>query len=284
MRIIDKIAMFGPFIGDWKEEIISFRPFIKWIHDNIEFTDYYLSTHFNRKFMYDFISDNNFIPVYESLTRDESKQKNSIHQDIHTKDYSSIILKNIREDISKRTGYLKKNIFQYGPSYIKSPNVISSINKNFEKLPYDKLGNPAKIVFIPDRNGSRGVSESIIEHLYKNYNSDFVVIGDKKCILKDENIIYKRVDYFEMVYKLCVDYISNASLVICPCGHWTIISNQQGVYTLSWGKNIGKYKKDGIYGFDNNNCIINMNKHFQQKVIKKQIDYTIDNLIRSEKW
>src|SRR6056297_3550090 len=130
-----------------------------------------------------------------------------------------LLFSKIREDISKKTGYLKKNIFQYGLSYIKSPNVISSINKNFEKLPYEKIDNPKKIVFIPDRNGSRGVSESVLNHLYKNYEDDFVVIGDKKCNFKDENVIYKRVDYFEMVYKLCVDSISNASLVICPCAH-----------------------------------------------------------------
>lgn len=281
---IDKIVLFGPYIGDWKEEVLSFRPFVNWIYSNIEFTDYYISTHFNREFLYDFIEKDKFISVYESLSRDENKQKNAIHKDIKTKDYSSIVLKNVRDDISSRTGYFKRDIIQYSLSYIKSIQNFSILNKKFSKIPYTEDKEKQKIVFIPDKRSKRKTLEKIANYLDKNYKDDYVIVGDEKIRLKEENVIKKRIDYFESVYKLIVDYISNAKLVICPCSHWTVLANQQGTYVLSWGiENIAQYKTDGIYGFGNKNSIINIQKDLVDEKILNHIDKTVEYIYKGEK-
>lgn len=281
---IDKIVLFGPYIGDWKEEVLSFRPLVNWIYSNLEFTDYYLSTHFNRAFLYDFIEEDKFIPVYESLSRDENKQKNAIHKDIKTKDYSSIILKNVRDDISNRTGYFKRDIVQYSLSYIKSVQNFSISNKKFSKIPYTEDKEKRKIVFIPDRRSKRKTLEIIANYLDKHYKNEYVIVGDDKTRLSEENVIKKRIDYFEFVYELIVDYISNAKLVICPCSHWTVLANQQGTYVLSWGsENIAQYKTDGIYGFGNENSIINIQKEMIDEKILNHIDRTIEYIYKGEK-
>lgn len=281
---IDKIVLFGPYIGDWKEEILSFRPLVNWIYSNVEFADYYLSTHFNRAFLYDFIDDSRFIPVYESLSRDEHKQKNAIHKDIKTKDYSSIILKNIRDNISIETGYLKRDIVQYSLSYIKSVQNFSILNKKFSKISYNQDEEKQKIVFIPDKKSKRRTLEEIANHLDKYYKNEYVIVGDDKIRLKGENVIKKRIDYFESVYQLLIDYISNARLVICPCSHWTVIANQQGTYVLSWGsENIAQYKTDGIYGFNNENSIIGLQKNMVNGKILNHVDKTIEYINKGEK-
>jgi len=275
---INKIIMFGPYIGDWKDEILSFRPYVKWVYDNLEFVDYYIADHFNRSFMYDFMHENNFIPIYESLTRDEEKQRNYIHRDIKTKDFSSIILRNIRDDISNKTGYLKRDIIQFSLPYVKNPSNFSILNKKFSKITYEKSKKKEKIVYIPDKRYPKKDLEYILNYLEKYYPDNYVVIGDKKTYFKDNNIIRNRLDYFENVYKLIIDYISNAKLVICPCGHWTVLSNQQGSYVISWGyDNISQYKTNGIYGFGNKNSIINVQS--KEKLIK-QIDMVIKKLIK----
>lgn len=275
----NKIVLFGPYIGDWKEEILSFRPLVKWIYDNIEFSNYYVSTHFNRQFLYDFIDDDKFIPVFESLTRDEKKQKGVVHKNIETKEYSSILLRKTKDYISDDTGKLKKEIIQYGLSYVKSIPNFSILNKSFSMIPYNTDKNKEKIIFIPDKSGNKKIVDIIMNHLIKNYSDDFVVIGDKKCTLQDENVIMKRSDYFETVYQQSIDYISNADLVITPCSHWTVLSNQQKTNVFSWGSgNISQYKTDEIYGFGNKNFIVDLNKYLKSEKIINYIDYVIEKI------
>lgn len=279
----NKIVLFGPYIGDWKEEIFSFRPFIKWIYNNIEFKDYYIATHFNRSFLYNFIEPNNFFSIYESLTRDELKQENAIHKDIETKEYSSIILKNIREEIAQSTSTLKKNIVHYGLSYIKSTPNFSVLNKTFDKIDYTIDKEKNKIIFIPDMSGNKKVLETILNHLEKNYKDEYYVIGDNKTYFQDENVIHKRIDYLEIVYQFIIDYISNAEIVICPCSHWTLLANQQNSYVFSWGhKNLSHFKTKGAYGFNNDNYIVEINKGIIDKQITKNIDHVI-NYVRRNK-
>lgn len=278
--VIDKVVLFGPYIGDWKEEIVSFRPYVKWIYENVEFTDYYVSSHFNRSFLYDFMEDEKFIPVFESLTREETKQNNASHKDIKTKEYNSIILRKTREEISERTKYLKKNIVNYGLPYVKSESNFSNLNKSFSQIPFERDEEKEKIVFIPDENGGPKILDSILNHLDSNYKKEYVVIGDKKCYFEDENSICERVDYFEMVYRLLVDYISNAKIVICPCSHWTILANQQGSFVLSWGNgNIAQYKRSGTYGFGNENSIVDINDDVIERKLLDHIDHNIEKAI-----
>lgn len=287
MELLDKIVLMGPYIGDWKEEIVSFRPYVKWIYENIKFSDYFVSSHYNRLFLYDFIKEENRIPIYENLSREESKQKNAVHKDIQIKDYNSIILRNIKDHVSKITGYMKKDIYNYSLSYVKSDPNFTYLNKSFTNISYKMDESKQKIVFIPDACEDKEILETVANHLDKFYKDEYIVVGDKKCRLKDQNVVMERIDYFEMVFKIIVDYISNAKLVICPCSHWTILSNQQGSYVLSWSSNsdvnIAQYKKNGIYGFNNNNSIVDIDRSLLKKNLLSQIDYTINDISRRDK-
>ena len=273
-----KIVLFGPYIGDWKEELLSFRPFVKWIYENLWFDKYYISSHFNRNRLYKFIDKNNFIPIYEKLTRDEEKQKNAVHEDIQIKDYNSILLRKTREQIFNETKYYKKDIVQYGLSYVKSKPSLSINNKIFDVIPFNKDNEKNKIVYIPDKSEKKSTLKIILNHLKENYKDEFVVIGDKKTRFKDDNIIRQRIDYFENVYDLIIDYISNAKLVICPCSHWTVLANQQKSFVFSWGKNISIYKTDSAYGFGNRNIIMELNRNLIEKNIKKSVDFAINQI------
>ena len=67
-----KLIGFGPFLGDFESEVVTFRPYIKWVSEVTEINseNLFLFTHENRSFMYDWISEDNFLYVYKQLTSD----------------------------------------------------------------------------------------------------------------------------------------------------------------------------------------------------------------------
>ena len=64
-----KILACGPYLGDFEQEIITFRPYCRWLYEVVEHDKIYLNTHFNRFFLYDFVPDQNKISVYMQFTR-----------------------------------------------------------------------------------------------------------------------------------------------------------------------------------------------------------------------
>lgn len=246
---MNKILL-GPYIGDFKHEIEEFYPFVCWFRKNIS-DNFFYSTHLNRKFIYD--KKDGYIPFYEILSREEEKQNGYLHDDINPRDYVSLIVKNIKEEISNDLNCLKKDLLHYNLSYVKFTSKIPLCQKYFKPIPFDKVDR--KIVFIPDDSWDKNDLSTILNYLKTYYDEQFLVIGDTKTHFKKENIILNRFDYFENGYINIINYISNAKLVITPCSHWTLLANIQKVPVLSWGnENIGMYKDNGCYTLNNKKC------------------------------
>ena len=94
-------VLVGPFLGDYKTEIIDFRPYVRWIYEAIKPEKMFVATHSNREFLYDWAT---VIPVFEDLSRDELNQSGFIHNSISQKDkhcYQKIKIKYIQTYISK---------------------------------------------------------------------------------------------------------------------------------------------------------------------------------------
>jgi hypothetical protein len=64
------ILALGPFYGDFEQEITTFRPYVQYIIKHNPGKTVYVSSHINRRFLYDFIDFDKFIPVLENMTRD----------------------------------------------------------------------------------------------------------------------------------------------------------------------------------------------------------------------
>ncbi len=266
----------GPFIGDWEQEILNFRPFIQWVYKSYNPKDIYLSTHFNRSFIYQWIDDKNFLPIYHHLTRNELSQTGSIHKNLPIKDYS-LMIKIFKEEILKRTNVNKRDITVVNVPYTKNSN-FPFYNKYFSKIecPDIKIKKKYSVVYIPDISEDEERLVEIYKLLKKNY--DVGVIGDLKTYLEDVNVVTRRVDYFENGYKYIIKYIMEADIIICPASHWTLLCNQQKVPVFSWGENIGRYSKMGIYNLGNEKCFLTpTTSETPAKEIFKTMQYFINS-------
>lgn len=245
----------GPYIGNFEQEILTFRPYVRWLCEILDYEQIYLNTHFNRFFLYkQFIKEENMIPVYENLTRDEIGQRGYIHRSIKPKDYQ-ILVKNIREKIMKLEDCSRKDIELFNISYVKSTPPQSIYNKRFNSIDVSDIENEykKKVIFIPSNLDNR---ERLlgIRNFLKEYD-DCITIGDKKTRFRDDNIILNRVDYVENGWKLMVKIITDARAVICPLSFWTAICNLQQTPVFSWGDQVGQHRPGGIYYFNNKKCL-----------------------------
>ena len=249
-----KILACGPYIGDFEQEVLTFRPYCRWLQKVVEHDSIYINTHINRKFLYDFIPEDNFIPVYEDLSRDELEQKGYIHNSIKRSNYN-ILLKKFKDEIIKKENCNKKEILQYNLNYIKSTPALPIYNKYFEKIKSaDDIEIKEKIVFIPHKNRNYEEIFSIYENFKDKY--DCVIIGDLTSEFPENNILSYKIDYFENGWKYIINYINKAKAVICPVSFWVAICNLQGVNTFSWGESVSQYKNTGIYYFNNDKLLL----------------------------
>ncbi len=249
MKYSDKIILLGPFLGSWKEELITFRPFSRYIYETVDNNRIIVSSHYNRSFLYEWADD--FIPIERQYSENENKQKGFIHKDINQKEYFKKV-KQIKERICENNGYTKKNIVHYNIPYIQNTFSLSIYQKSFDPIKLEDKREPL-VLFIP----SSVEKEDKLEALYDRLSDklDVSVIGDKKCYLQDKNLL-NIVDYTDKGYKYLVEYINSAKLVITPCSHWTFLCNLQQVPVFSWGKFISPYKHNGLYSFGNDNMIV----------------------------
>lgn len=270
-----KILAIGPYLGSFKEEMFTFRPYARWLHECVEWDRIYLSTHKNRVFLYDFIPEENIIPIYSHISRDEKNQKGYIHKDISKKDFK-LILKKFKEEIIKRENCTRRDIEIYFLSYTKSTPPISYFNKIFEKIPEDlevdiSEEHKNRIIFIPARTERIERVSYIYNYIKSCY--DCLVVGDTDTWFSDDNIVLNQVDYFQNGWKYIVKYISYAKGIICPLSYWTGIANLQGKRVFSWGKYPSQYKEDGIYHFRNKNSyIIPSSDNTDLNIIIKSVD------------
>jgi hypothetical protein len=265
------IAVAGPFIGDFEQEVVTFRPYVRWCYETSECDKMYVNTHSNRMFLYDFLSDDNLIPVPEQLSRAEGEQKGYIHTLIAPKDFN-ILVKFFKDEVVLREGCNKRDLHKVMVNYVKSTAHYSVYKKTFTKIRNINIKNPykGKVVFIP--YGDRRKRLLYIKEFLKNY----VIIGNQQTRFRDENVILNRIDYFSNGWKLMVKIITEAKAVICPVSFWTYICNLQQVPVFSWGENVGQFKEDGIYHFGNKKCtaiasmrndiLVKMIQHFLEEL------------------
>ncbi len=245
----------GPYIGSFEEEIYNFQPYMRWIYYNLpKDKKVYLSTHLNRSFLYkDFIDDDNIIPVFHHLTRDELNQVGYIHRNVIQKDYN-ILVKKFKKNISEIENVSTRNIEIFNIDYLKS-KPFYPIDKKYY-LPFDvsdvEIDRPVNIVFIPDYREKIERIKFIYDYLNDNYGC--VVVGDMKTHLIEKNVVLKNIDYIENGIKYIIKYITEAKAVICPISHWCIISNLQKKNLFCWGEHPGQFRSGGIYNFGNKKC------------------------------
>lgn len=247
--MIKSVAVIGPYIGDLEQELFTFRPYAKYISSNIAVHEIYISSHFNRAFMYDWIPEENFIPVFESLTREEIKQHGYLHDDVTRTDYSQLI-KHFKNHIKDMNGKIDLQV--YPPPYIKSTNTISIHQKEFSLLPFPKMDINKKgyISFVANKSDESEEVYGILNELY-----DIVVIGNMSNGLKDHNVLLKETDYFSNGYAAMLNYISNSKMLVTNCPVWGMVGNLLGKHMVFWGNSCSQFKASGVYGFDNKNSI-----------------------------
>lgn len=277
-----KILAIGPFIGSFEEEILTFRPYARWLSKAVNWDRIYLSTHINRVFMYDFVPEDNIIPVYQQFSRDEKNQRGYIHKKINKKDFN-LILKTFKDKILERENCNKKDIEIHHLSYSKNSPPYSIYNKIFEEIPDVDLKIPKKhenkIIFIPSKQEKLEKLAYIYKWL-KSYH-DVIVVGSTDTWFSNDNVVLNKIDYFENGWKYIIQYMTKAIGVICPISYWTTIANLQGKNVFSWGENPGQYKEGGIYNFDNNKCsIIPADEETSPDIIIKSMGSFINEIQR----
>jgi len=245
------ILAVGPFVGSFEQEIVTFRPYVLWLMSVLKYDKVYISIHFNRSFLYDFIPTENIIPIYKYLSRDELGQNGCMHDSLNIKEFNDL-LKGFKNTISKKENCSKKDILSYYINYTKAINQYPIHNKKFQNINIDCINIPDeyknKCVFIPY------IKSKTTMDVY-NRLKDPIVIGDMKTYLMNENVIFKFVDYFENGWKYIIGIISSAKIVVCPLSYWTLICNMQKVPVFSYGNSLGQYKEDGIYHLGNKKSI-----------------------------
>lgn len=253
-----KILAIGPYLGSFKEEIYTFRPYAKWLTKAIKHSKVYLSTHLNRAFLYDFIPEENIIPVYQNFTRDEENQEGYIHRNLQKKDYK-IIARRFKDEIIKLEKCSKKDIELRSVAYSKTTPSYSIYKKIFNSIPRTKIeipeDNENKLIFIPAKEESL----EKISYVYKNlkiWYNDIIVVGDIHTWFSDDNVVLNQIDYFENGFKYIIEYIAHARAIITPLGSWTGIANLQNKPVFSWGSPPGPYREDGDYNFGNRKCSV----------------------------
>ena len=238
----DVLAL-GPFVGDFKQEIMVFRPYIKYICESVDYDKVYISSHSNRSFLYNWIPTSNFLPIYNQITREEHKQKGFTHTDIHKRDFTHLTTK-FKKDI--RLFEDSPNITSYNLPYITSTNSVSIYQKSFTPLNTHKISYQKDIVvLIPDKDFDVKIYNELCELF------DVIVVGDMKCGLPEHNIILKSPNYFVDNYRKIVDYIQNAKFTITNITHWAVIVNLLNKPLLYQGNECSLFKSSGIYNFGN---------------------------------
>lgn len=271
------VLALGPFIGDFEQEIKTFRPYVQYIIQTRqdEFDKIYVSSHITRKFLYHFMDQENFIPVLENITRNELTQIGYINSEISKQEYIQLtrLYKTI---ISKQESINLSDITNISLPYIKHINkIIPYDEKIYSRIEYNdvEIPNSNMVIFIPDESDT---SKDIF-HILKSIFDNVIVIGDMKCGLPEENIILKNNTYFHDSHNIICNYIMKSKFVITSISHWAFLCNLQNIPLLYYGSDFSLYKKNGIFDFNDNAITAirdvptdSLIKYFNQKVKKSK--------------
>jgi hypothetical protein len=217
-----KVVAVGPYIGDFQTEITSFRPYVIWIYCNLKYDRFYVSTYSDRRFLYHWVPDYNFIPVFNVNNRPEV-QCCYFNGDVNHNSYLKLVRKFRNNIFNRSTDVEKEDIKLYTPAYTKLADPIHFNKKKFSSIIVD----------------------------YEK--GDFVLYEDEVYFDKYN---YKRISDFS-TWEERVSALCSAKVVVCEAGVWTIIANMQKIPVFSWSEGaIGKYKQDGDFNFKNENMVI----------------------------
>jgi len=230
------ILAVGPFIGDIKQEVLTFRPYVKWLTIVKQYDKIFISIYSDRSFLYnDIEADFDILPV--EVENDQSKQKGLVNTDITQKQYNKIV-KDFKDSIYK-LGYKKRDIEVIPMKYRKLQIQYPTHNQLFTPIPRisnDRLRDLyGKVCFIP----LNGIDYTI----YDKIQSNVIIIGEDGLIL-DKN-------FHKLSYEDMFSVISNSKGIITPLGYYTFLANLQGVPVFSWGDEVSLYREGGIYNFGN---------------------------------
>jgi len=241
----NKSLLLGPYVGDFANEILTFRPYMRYIsHITDPSTNIYLSSHPNRSFLYDWVDTNNFIPIYEHISRNEPGQNGFVHEDI-TKTEFNQITKLIRNGIQSDTVEI------HTLPYVKNTNTISLYQKFYTPfvVPHCNILPHCDVVCIfNNTDHSRDVYYNLSNRL------DVVVIGDMNNGVEERNILLKNIMFLDN-YMIMFNYIQKAKLVVTNCSEWALICNLQKIPVFYWGMESSLYKDGGIMNFGNKKCM-----------------------------
>jgi hypothetical protein len=211
----------GPFVGSFEYEITSFRPYARWLSRILDYDEFYVSSHHNRQFLYSWLPQTNFIPLY----LEKAGQAGIVHNTINHRKY----LKCIRD--------FKNKIF----------HITDKEDIHIYSVPYTKFGDPVSIykkVFEP----IQVPIDDCRKHTVLFIDCDTLA---SKIELDDSVAIYSAAYTPECL----VGMIASCAAVICPLGFNTILANLQKCKVLSWDtERLGMYRAGGQYNFKNPYC------------------------------
>lgn len=233
----------GPYVGSFEQEILTFRPHIKWISENLKYDSLIVSTHLNRQFLYDDIPNIKFHTINYELSISENRQFGLLNSNLTKKEYVDYC-KTVKDEVATNFSISKKTIRHYPLLYSQSPAQFSSFQKSFSKInnttkDIRKKLDSNDILFIPHISESEEKCVNLFNMLKKNNN--VVIAGDSKIHLNEKNIIIKRPDYFTNVYRCIIKWLDECKIVVCPASHWTFLAQLQECPVYSWGS-ISQYK------------------------------------------
>jgi hypothetical protein len=227
-------VLFGPFIGDFSTEIITNRPYARWIYEVLKPEKIFVATHSNRCFLYDWAET---IPVFEDLSRDELNQNGVLHNSVSQKDVI-LITKKVKSLIPE------KDIIHINIMYSKNVHWYPLYKKIFTSIDIGKINKKNLILFIPSINEKYAATREIHDHLCNEFGDAVIVAGDMKTHLHENNVMFRNPTYFKDIYYDMIRLISEAKVVVAPNSHWTLIAQLQKTPVVSWGSMPRYYDDD----------------------------------------
>lgn len=263
---MSKAVLLGPYVGSFTHEVLVFRPHIRYISHTMEDVELFVSSHANRSFLYDWIPPQNFLPIYEHITRNEPGQVGFIYDEI-TKTEFNQITKKIRSEIPQ------EDVEVHTLPYVKSTNGVSyyqKIHTPFVIPDCEIEHKDLSVVGIFDQSDD---SKAVYDILSQEF--DVVIVGDMNNGLEEHNILMKEVSSFDNPLKM-FNYVNKSKLVVTNCQDWALICNCQGIPVFYWGEDNSQFKENGVMNFGNKKCtsicdmdpksIVNMVKYCYNKL------------------
>jgi hypothetical protein len=247
-------VIIGPYVGNFEFEFIAFRPWVRWLceawKEVCEKNDIYLSTHYNRMFLYDWLDENNILEFDRSISH--TTKKKYLNEEVDGKRFLELT-KEIKTKVAEINDIKRKDVKCVNLGYVKYPS-IPYHKRIFSPIKVDK--DESEVIFIDS-----GRNFDQVKDYFKNNNIKYSIYHHKA--LENE------INIYDIVKK-----VSNARLLVCPIGIWTTLGNIQQIPVFSWGKyGISQYTKDGMYHFNNKKCFVIASSMENQKSIVSGIDF-----------